>query len=58
MLCYVIFSSYCFVIVKEKWFLMEYGYFLDVLVRKVVMFVVIKLVGGFYFVDFLRKFVN
>lgn len=37
---------------------MEYGYFLDVLVRKVVMFVVIKLVGGFYFVDFLRVFVK
>lgn len=37
---------------------MEYGYFLDVLVRKVVMFVVIKFVGGLYFVDFFKDFLN
>lgn len=55
---YAIYSSDCFVTVKEKRPLMEHGYSSDALVRKVVMLAAIKSVGGSQFVDFLRVFVN
>lgn len=55
---YAIYSSDCFVTVKEKRPLMEHGYSSDALVRKVVMLAAIKSVGGSHFVDFLRVFVK
>ena len=55
---YAIQGSQCFVTVKEKRPLMEHGYSSDALIRKIVMLAAIKSVGGSYFVDFLKTFLN